>query len=192
MGYEGKIPNTPPALLENVVERAVRAVPPSMRRMTNDVAERQVEVTIQNTPVDTSALRNDIRQIRIRVYHISRNLVVYESGAYATLDYAKFVEDGTGLFGPKHAKYLIEPKIPGGTLSWVDPKTGVRVFAKKVWHPGSPGNHMFAIGSAIAESEFSRLCAAGMREYKERAEGRIGSGNFPMTVAMHILQVVPG
>ena len=81
---------------------------------------------------------------------------MYESGAESELEYAPYVEHGTGLWGPKHAKYLIVPKRPDGWLRWIDPDTGNPVFAKRVMHPGSPGNHMFEIGVAIAEQEFER------------------------------------
>jgi very-short-patch-repair endonuclease len=70
------------------------------------------------------------------------------------------VEWGTGLWGPKHAKYLIVPKKPGGWLSWINPRTGQRVFARKVMHPGSPGAHMFAIGAHLTEAEFEERIAA--------------------------------
>ena len=83
--------------------------------------------------------------------------MVYESGAETDVEYAPYVEHGTGLWGPRHAKYEIKPKRPDGWLRWIDPVTGDPVFAKRVMHPGSPGNHMFAFGAAIAEHEFDQF-----------------------------------
>lgn len=47
--------------------------------------------------------------------------------------HALFVERGTGLYGPKHAKYPIVPRRKNW-LSWA--KGGARYFAKRVMHPG--------------------------------------------------------
>lgn len=60
------------------------------------------------------------------------------------------VEHGTGLWGPEHKRYLIEPKKPGGWLSWV--QGGERVFRKRVWHPGSPGQFMMQAAAARTEA----------------------------------------
>lgn len=80
---------------------------------------------------------------------------VFESGAGTDVEYAPFVEHGTGLWGPFHAKYLIVPKKPGGFLLWYDIQTGRPMFRHRVMHPGSPGHHMFALGVAAAEHEFN-------------------------------------
>lgn len=91
------------------------------------------------------------------------------------------VEYGTGLWGPKHAKYTIYPSKPGGFLSWVTQTgftrkngeyvpPGTRVFAKKVEHPGSPGQHMFAMGAAKTEAEFSAAVSDLMHEWREATE----------------------
>ena len=45
------------------------------------------------------------------------------------MEYAPYVNYGTGLWGPEHRKYLIEPIEPKKALSWIDPvggKPGVR------------------------------------------------------------------
>lgn len=165
MGYTAK------KSLAGIVDDSIEAVPPTCRSMADAVGGRMTDITIQNTGVDSGALRNDIRQKPMRIYSMASGRIVYETGSWAFLDYAKWVEEGTGKFGPSHMPYLIEPKIPGGMLSWVDRDTGVRVFAKKVLHPGSPGQHMFAIGVAKAESEFDRLVQPALRDFARRATG---------------------
>lgn len=78
---------------------------------------------------------------------------VYESGTETNLDYAVYVEHGTGLWGPKRAKYEITPKNPNGWLRFHD-KHGNVIFAKRVMHPGSPGAHMFTRGAELTEAGF--------------------------------------
>ena len=141
-----------------------RVIPRGCLAMADHMGAHTTRLVKQNTPIDTGELRAEIHQKPVRA---RRGLVaegfaagdrVYESGAESELEYAPYVEHGTGLWGPKHAKYLIVPKRPDGWLRWIDPTTGQPVFAKRVMHPGSPGNHMFEIGAAIAEF---RVRAAG-------------------------------
>ena len=49
-------------------------------------------------------------------------------GAYA--DYARYVHDGTGVYGPRGQAYVIRPKNPGGVLHFF--WNGREVFAKSV------------------------------------------------------------
>lgn len=92
-------------------------------------------------------------------------------GAVSTeVDYAPYVEYGTGLYGPKHAKYLIKPKTPGGTLSWIDPVTRKRRFAKYVWHPGSPGAHMLLNAAVKTEVMFEAIAEPILQEWAREAE----------------------
>jgi hypothetical protein len=146
---------------------------PSIDRLCRDMAEHggrdMVANVRRNTPVGhqpftedyvPGALRASIEK-KILVVYRRANAMVYESGAETNLLYAPFVEDGTGLWGPHRAKYEIKPRNPDGWLSWIDQETGKRLFAKKVMHPGSPGNHMFAIGAALTEHEFANW---GQRE----------------------------
>jgi hypothetical protein len=167
MGYEQK-----GKTMVDLIDEAIDAVPGTMRMMANDVGEYMTTITRRNTGVDSGWLRSQIFQKRIVVYTISGDVRVYETGSYTEVDYAPHVEDGTGNWGPNHAPYEILPKPPNTTLTWIDAKTGKRVFAKKVMHPGSPGQHMFAIGVAMAESQFDRLVQPALRHFARAAEGR--------------------
>jgi hypothetical protein len=138
-------------------------VVPLLREMADHGGDRMVALVKQNTPVGhqpytedyvPGALRESIQK-KLTVMRFERGHIVMESGAETFISYAKFVEEGTGLWGPHRAKYEIKPKNPDGWLSWVDQRTGQRIFARKVMHPGSPGNHMFAIGVHLTEYEFN-------------------------------------
>lgn len=48
--------------------------------------------------------------------------------------YAPFIHEGTGLYGPNHAKYPISPKAGHFFLRWES--GGQEIWARKVMHPG--------------------------------------------------------
>ncbi len=127
------------------------------------------------TPVDSGELKASWFETPVLIVLSDQGEVVYESRIATELDYAPDVEYGTGLWGPKHAKYLIEPKNPDGVLHWIG-KDGQDVFARRVWHPGSPGAHMVAISVAETEAELHLLAAPVLEAWvKEQEEqGRRG------------------
>ena len=133
---------------------AVEPVEVTMVRLADRGGERMVELTKENTPVDTRQLRNSWYQRRLRRVRRGR-LTGWESGVATDEDYAPHVEHGTGLWGPEHRRYLILPKRPGGSLRWRDPRTGRVIFARAVMHPGSPGQHMVQIAAGALEIEAS-------------------------------------
>lgn len=170
--------------LADMVRKSNDAVDPALRQMADDGGRVMTERTVENTPVETGELRASIKQKAvIRVESV--NGAAYESGAYTDVIYAAYVEEGTGLWGPKHAKYRIEPKTPGGVLAFYvnmktpegkthfdgsyNPVEGNLVFARYVMHPGSPGQHMFAIGATFVEAEFDHLMQRGVEEWVRRS-----------------------
>lgn len=119
--------------------------------------------TVKNTPIEMGTLR---RSWYTTPPVLSRRTHPTWTGHIRTeVDYAKHVEHGTGIFGPQGSPYTIKPKKPGGTLTWIDKKTGERVFAKSVRHPGSPGQHMLAIGAAMGDHTGEAACAPRMRQW---------------------------
>jgi hypothetical protein len=44
------------------------------------------------------------------------------------------------------------------------------MFAKEVLHPGSPGQHMFAIGAAMTEAAFHEFTRGGLTDWKRDSE----------------------
>lgn len=143
--YEGD--DLPTLFAQHPAQRALRR----MAHTGGSVLKDRVE---ENTPIDTGELRASWTQSPVKHRRVSMLGAedVYESEVSTDKDYAPDVEHGTGLWGPEHRKYLIEPKTPGGLLSWIDASTGQRVFARRVWHPGSPGQHMMAFGAAKTEA----------------------------------------
>lgn len=183
MGYEGQ-------KLSDFMEHAKRETTVAAHEMADEGAKRLVSRVKENTPIGENRgapaeppghLRESIKQSAMHVYTEAGDRV-YGSGAETDVSYGIYVEEGTGLWGPSHAKYVIRPKNPGGWLSWITPHgftrrdgtvvaPGTRVFAKEVLHPGSVGAHMFAIGSAIVEHEWRSLIAdPALDRWKVRVE----------------------
>jgi hypothetical protein len=117
-----------------------------IREMAKVGRDRMHDLIVMNTPVETGNLRTSWYTLPT----IKRE-DTFISVVATDVDYAPYVEFGTGLWGPKHAKYEILPKTPGGVLAWQ--KGGQWVYATKVMHPGSPGHHMVAIGTHVLEME---------------------------------------
>lgn len=167
MGWEGRTPGSRgprlrPWFHQTPNERFLRdAAGVGGRMMTT--------FTRANTPIDTGALRESIVEKLTVVYPTLRGFV-YESGAETFIEYAPYVEEGTGLWGPRAAKYEIRPKRPDGWLRWIDPTTGRPVFARRVMHPGSPGVHMFAKGAALTEAQFGRVIQARLDVWAREVE----------------------
>lgn len=150
---------------------------------TRAYAERGAEVmrdrTREHTPVETGELRESWY---LTVARKTASLAgpAWEAGTATDVEYAPYVEYGTGLWGPKHAKYPIRPKDPAGWLHWVG-KDGEDHFAKLVMHPGSPGQGMLAkgmrdtyvessvFGPAVLEARMQLMAA---RWEAEAARGR--------------------
>lgn len=109
------------------------------------------------------------QKLVVVTFDVMRGVLAYESGAMTNVDYAPYVEHGTGLWGPARAKYEIRPKNPLGWLRFHD-KFGNEVFAKRVLHPGSPGAHMFEYGAAETELSFHEWADAKVAEWARKTE----------------------
>lgn len=135
---------------------AAQAATKAAARAMCDTAGDHLEKRARElTPVDTGRLREGWK----------RTPAVSAGEGWATevsndVDYAAYVENGTGLYGPKHSKYLIKPKKPGGVLRWVG-KDGKVHFAKFVMHPGSEGKFMLATAMNETEAEAAGPLFAG-------------------------------
>lgn len=141
----------------------------AMRNMVRVGVTYASEIAAERTPEATGDLK--------RAWKTGRAFRTMSFMGYAwqaswenDLDYAEFVNYGTGLYGPEHRKYLIVPKKPGGTLHWVDRVTGEDVFAKHVLHPGSPGHHMLEISANALEATWQRLVRPVLRNWAREVE----------------------
>lgn len=138
------------------------------RTLAEDALERFQHNIEVNTPVNTGALRSSYRLTTVHYGPVvgSRLMEMAWTGTvYTEMDYAEFVERGTGLYGPEHKMYEIKPKSPGGLLHWVTPAGG-HAFAKSVMHPGSPGAAMFRIGAVLTEHETDEWAYRALREWE--------------------------
>jgi hypothetical protein len=124
---------------------------------------------MDHTPVQTGDLR-EAWETGVPYKTMSFLGMAWEGQWQNSLDYAEYVNYGTGLYGPEHRKYLIVPKDPNGTLHWVDRVTGEDRFAKAVLHPGSPGHHMLEISAGALEAAWRRLAAPVLRNWAREVE----------------------
>lgn len=108
-------------------------------------------LVVLKTPVDTGELAASWHEKPVTPGESLLGDKTLETGIETEVDYAPYVEHGTGLWGPKHAPYPIRPKTPGGVLHFFT-KEGAEVFTKLVMHPGSPGAHMVATSIAMLET----------------------------------------
>lgn len=140
-------------------------------RIVSRGADRMHDVAAANTPVRTGNLRTAWYQLPV-VPTSGEGASGVKGGIANDTEYAPYVEYGTGVYGPKHRPYVITPKKPGGVLAWRDPKTGQWVYATKVNHPGSPGNHMLAIAAHVVEGELisGALAEPVLKEWAEAIE----------------------
>lgn len=138
-------------------------------RMADIGRARLHELIVLHTPVDTGHLRTTWKDEPIVVVVDERGEIVYRTGVFTEDEIAPYVEHGTGLWGPRHAKYEIRPKKPGGMLHFLTPE-GAHVFTKLVRHPGSPGAHMVAISVGELEAALPALLQAELELWAWRVE----------------------
>jgi hypothetical protein len=147
----------------------------AMRQMAHRAADRMHDLIVMNTPIDSGNLRTSWYQEPL-VNKVIDAQIAYEARVSTNVEYAPYVEYGTGLYGPKRRKYPILPKR-APFLAWRDPRTGQWIYARKVMHPGSPGQHMVAIAVSVLEHEvelglFEDILARWARDIETRAETR--------------------
>lgn len=135
----------------------------AQKSIATHTAGEWLKATRTFTPIDTGELKLSWYQLPTKFSPEG-----YTSGIGNNVDYAAHVEYGTGLYGPKAARYPITPKRPGGVLRWYDPKTGKPMFARKVMHPGSPGAHMVSKGASAAEAAMQGMLRPIMAEWEAK------------------------
>lgn len=183
-----------------VIRRLERESQKTGRRLAEAMVKHGQTNIERNTPVETYHLRQSYK--RTRIEHKQDSLLGYTSvrwsawvwtgKVYTEVEYAPYVEAGTGLWGPKRRKYKIEPKKPGGVLAFTPyerlpngsvvldvqgapTKGGGPVVVRFVMHPGSPGQHMFRIGATLTEDEYKEWSAEPLRLWKDAVEGKMAA-----------------
>jgi HK97 gp10 family phage protein len=131
-------------------EIAQAATAEAARKMAEAGGDHIIDIAKINTPVRSGRLRSAWRRSEVEPDSVEGH-PAFRVTVSNPVDYAAYVEYGTGLYGPKHAPYVIKPRNPGGTLRFVG-RDGNVVFAKSVLHPGSPGNYMLAIAMDVTHA----------------------------------------
>lgn len=140
-------------------------------RITDAAGDAMHDHAVQNTPIRTGNLRSAWYRERTKIEPSPFGAAdMYSSRIANDVSYAGFVNYGTGLWGPQKRKYLIVPKVPGGLLSWINPLTGRRVFARHVWHPGSPGQFMVENAAAKTEATLGSIAEPHLEAFKREQE----------------------
>lgn len=149
------------------VAQAVTAA--AVKKMCEEGGDHIMSVTRMNTPVKSGELRGSWKRSPAAP-DAALGGPAWRTSVSTDVSYAPYVEHGTGLFGPKHAPYIIKPKNPSGSLRFV--VDGKIVFAKEVLHPGSPGNHMLEIGMLVTQAaiESNELFHATLEEWVRGVE----------------------
>lgn len=175
--------------VENLVDGIQAATMRLGHELTRDGLERFRSNTADNTPVATARLRDSYRIDPYIRYGAAEGLraaaYAWEGRFYTEVAYAEYVERGTGLWGPAHRKYRIEPKNPGGVLAFApymrqgggvvidlhgEPAKGGKVVVRYVMHPGSPGAAMFRIGAVLTEAEVDEWAHEALRRWQRDCE----------------------
>lgn len=170
MGYGGTVVGTPPTSICTIPRRAMELVPKMADEIVDSGIDYMLDQVQSNTPKsqpvadpppgytytpggDGVHLRDEIH--RTEIQEIGS---VHSADVGSDKSYVIYVEEGTGLYGPKHAKYLIEPLGPWPLRF---PGAGKWIHASHVWHPGSPGQHMFLIGGTMTEMSMDEFAQRG-------------------------------
>lgn len=169
MGYEG-------AKLASLFTPALSRA--AARDMAQIGAEELRVNTVQNTPIDDSPFpsrppgtaRASWKTKPVIGPIKTSSAEVYETGVESEDDVTLFLEQGTGLYGPKGQKYWIYPKDPGGALHFYSRKSGEWVTAKAVLHPGIHAQRPLATAAVITEHEMVATMTPRLERWKREQE----------------------
>lgn len=129
------------------LQRTIRfAIDRGMRNVARAMAATMRELV----PVDSGALRNSIRIEHPALMHY----VIKAGNPDAGVDYAIWVEFGTGIHGDGNGWYTITPNDADALHFTVN---GEEVFTQFVRHPGSPAQPYFRPGFTRHRDDFERI-----------------------------------
>lgn len=128
----------------------------SLRRIGGTLASRALASTVVDVEeiVENQAAKHNGTGALVRSIYKKRIHDGWEIGHDPRVaPHAVFVHWGTGLWGPKRAKYPIKPKRKRA-LRWA--VGGAFVFAKGVMHPGIKGDPWLTRAARAAPAIFQR------------------------------------
>jgi hypothetical protein len=146
------------------------------REIADDGLEHFQSHVRRNTPIDTNpyrdrpgrprgSARESVKRTPVRHVNTATG-PAFVGSVFSDDEVFPFIEWDT----PPHT---IRPKEPGGTLHWRDRSSGEHRFAKEVHHPGTKGQHPFAIGAAVTEAELDTIAEPHLAGFeRELLEGR--------------------
>lgn len=180
--------------LTDLVDRLESATQRTGRDLADNMVDHGKDLITRNTPVATHHLRDSYERTPI-VYKrdallgyssVRWSMFVWTGSVFTEVEYAPYMERGTGLWGPRRKKFKIQPKKPGGVLAFqgyartpagaviLDVQGNVTksgpVVVRFVMHPGSPGHHMFQIGATLTEAEYREWSIEPLRLWKQMVE----------------------
>ena len=141
-------------------------------RMADKGGDRLHEFIVAFTPIHTGNLATSWYRTAVR-RELHGTTTAYTAPVSTDVSYAPYVNYGTGLWGPEHRKYLIEPHPPNEYLTWIDPLTHRRVYARHVWHPGSEGHHMIEKAGSVVHAGLNEMMLTELETYKREAEAAV-------------------
>jgi hypothetical protein len=123
---------------------------------------QDIRKNIEANPVPIKRTRHLKNSSKARVFVTkNRTLVRVENNA----KYAWAQDSGSGLHGPKAAKYPIRPKNPGGLLRFFWRRKGRWVALRGVMHPGVPATHFLEVATLTT----FRVTGQRIRQAMDRA-----------------------
>jgi hypothetical protein len=151
-----------PNLADLVTEATFAATRRAERSIVDSGTRRLYEVAKSETPVETGTARESWIQHEPE----PRDAGGYEGRITNSDDVAVFLEYGT-------KPHDISPKGEGEDVSWIDPFTGQRAFARSVHHPGIQPHFMTARAGVALEANLPEIAHAGLEQWATECEAVI-------------------
>lgn len=139
------------------------------RRMAEHAAEHFHRRMVERTPIDFAGPTPGKTAASWRVKPVIRLVAlgeeVYETGVETHDPVARWLEHGTGIYGPHHRPYVIRPRYRGHELRFYSRRLGRWVFARSVLNPGMRAQRPLATAAAITEHELAVVLQVDLEEW---------------------------
>lgn len=144
------------ALLQRTGANMQNAVPRIISDVTTE-AYREARRIIDSENIKRTGLYS--KSVRMEVTGTGETMVGIvgdaAKDARSGFPYPVVIEEGSGLYGPKHAKYPITPTTKKALAFFA--KSGEHVIVQKVMHPGVKPRHVFRRARDYAVKQIDKL-----------------------------------